>query len=75
MCCTLDLFVVVCFVFTRTQATGFSFFIDTCFDDPGKMLALSLAVALATPFENGLIGGQPLAADAVVVVSFFYLLK
>jgi hypothetical protein len=32
--------------------TGFSFFIDSCFDDPAKMLALSTATAYAVPFED-----------------------
>ena len=45
-------------------ATGFSFFIDSCFDDMGKLLALSTATALATPFEDFFFSGEPILPDA-----------
>ena len=39
-------------------ATGFAFFITSCFDDPGKMLALSTAIAYAVPFEDWLVNAD-----------------
>jgi hypothetical protein len=47
-------------------ATGFSFFIDSCFDDMAKLLALSTAVALATPFETLIMHGNPVLPIAAV---------
>ena len=41
-------------------STGWSFFWDTCFDDMGKMLALSSAVGLAGPYESVLVNGSVL---------------
>jgi hypothetical protein len=44
-------------------ATGFSYFgvfPAGCIDDPAKMLALSTATALATPFEDHFLDGTPL---------------
>jgi hypothetical protein len=49
-------------------ATGWSFFYTDNFDDPGKILALSTATALATPFEDELIDGTPLISTALKVV-------
>jgi hypothetical protein len=49
-------------------ATGWSFFFTDNFDDPGKILALSTATALAVPFEDELIHGTPLISTAVQVV-------
>ena len=49
-------------------ATGFSFFgvfFHGCFDDPAKLLALSTATALATPFEDLFLEGEPLVKGAV----------
>eukprot|EP01043_Picozoa_sp_COSAG02_P057252 COSAG02_NODE_6917_length_3288_cov_87.007972_2_plen_764_part_01 len=43
-------------------ASGFAFFADTCFDDPGKILALSTASALAAEYEELFFEGQTLAA-------------
>lgn len=43
-------------------ASGFAFFADTCFDDPGKILALSTAAALAAPFEDLFFEGTTLSA-------------
>jgi hypothetical protein len=40
-------------------AAGFSWFRDICFDDPGKLLALSDAVAIATHHETHLAQGMP----------------
>lgn len=41
-------------------ATGFSFFIGSCLDNPGKVLALSSATALATLFEDHFLEGRPM---------------
>ena len=44
-------------------ATGFSYFgvfPAGCFDDPAKLLALSTATALATPFEDHFLHGTPI---------------
>ena len=41
-------------------ATGFSFFIDSCIDDPAKMLALATAVQYAVHFEDHFLKGFPL---------------
>jgi hypothetical protein len=50
-------------------ATGWSFFYTDNFDDPGKILALSTATALAAPFEDELVhGGTPLISTALQVV-------
>ena len=49
-------------------ATGWSFFYTDNFDDPGKILALSTATALATPFEDQLLDGTPLISTALKVV-------
>ena len=50
-------------------ATGWSFFYTDNFDDPGKILALSTATALAAPFEDELLdGGMPLISTALQVV-------
>lgn len=38
------------------------------FDDPGKILALSTATALATPFEDHFVRGAPLISTALKVV-------
>jgi hypothetical protein len=49
-------------------ATGFAFFgvfFHGCFDDPAKLLALSTATALATPFESLFLDGMPLIKGAV----------
>ena len=49
-------------------ATGFSFFgvfFHGCFDDPGKLLALSSAVSLASPFEHYFLDGVPLVRGAL----------
>lgn len=49
-------------------ATGFAFFgvfFHGCFDDPAKLLALSTATALATPFEDHFLDGVPLIKGAV----------
>jgi hypothetical protein len=43
-------------------ATGFSWFHDTCFDDPGKMLALSSAIALVVPHEDLMLRSAPVGA-------------
>jgi hypothetical protein len=47
-------------------ATGFAFYYMPCFDDPGKLLALSTAAAMAGAFEDLLMDGQPMRTDAVV---------
>ena len=39
-------------------AAGFSWFRDICFDDPGKLLALSSAIALAQPYETLMLHGD-----------------
>ena len=36
----------------------FSWFRDICFDDPGKLLALSSAIALAQPYETLILLGD-----------------
>ena len=41
-------------------ASGFSFFAGNCFDDPGKILALSTAAGLAAPFADHLMLGTPI---------------
>lgn len=41
-------------------ASGFSFFAGNCFDDPGKILALSTAAGLAAPFEDHFFTGSPI---------------
>jgi hypothetical protein len=44
-------------------ATGFAFFgvfFHGCFDDPAKLLAMSTATALAMPFEDHFMDGEPL---------------
>jgi hypothetical protein len=49
-------------------ATGFSFFgvfFHGCFDDPAKLLALSSAVSLATPYEDYFLDGVPLVKGAL----------
>eukprot|EP00039_Didymoeca_costata_P020902 m.342807 g.342807 ORF g.342807 m.342807 type:complete len:866 (+) comp21856_c0_seq1:104-2701(+) len=40
-------------------ATGFSFFQADCFDDMGKILALSRAIEFVVPFEDIFIKGTP----------------
>ena len=50
-------------------ATGFSFFIGSCLDDPGKVLALSSATALATPFEDHFLEGQPMVSTQLECVT------
>lgn len=47
-------------------ATGFSFFIDSCLDDMGKLLALSSAVTLAAPHEALFFDGALLTEDELV---------
>ena len=41
-------------------ASGFSVFAGACFDDPGKVLALSTAAALAAPFAEHFFSGTPI---------------
>ena len=41
-------------------ASGFSFFAGACFDDPGKVLALSTAAALAAPYAEHFFTGTPI---------------
>eukprot|EP00045_Choanoeca_perplexa_P012129 m.131083 g.131083 ORF g.131083 m.131083 type:complete len:860 (-) comp15898_c0_seq3:38-2617(-) len=48
-------------------STGFSFFIESCFDDLGKMLALSRSTAIMAPFYPLLLNGEPLAEMLDVV--------
>ena len=43
-------------------ASGFAFFADNCFDDPGKILALSTASALAAQHEDIFFEGEPMSA-------------
>jgi hypothetical protein len=50
-------------------ATGFSWFHDICFDDPGKMLALSSAIALVVPHERLMMRGAPVGASDFSVSS------
>ena len=53
-------------------ATGFAFFgvfFHGCFDDPAKLLALSTATALATPFEDHFLDGTPLIKGAVTATT------
>ena len=40
-------------------AAGFSFFSDSCVNDPAILLALSAAIAAAVPFEDLLLAGAP----------------
>ena len=42
-------------------ASGFAFFAASCFDDPGKILALSTSAALAAPFEEHFFKGQSIS--------------
>ena len=49
-------------------ATGWSFFYTDNFDDPGKILALSTATALAAAFEEQLLVGTPLISTALELV-------
>ena len=39
-------------------AAGFSFFRDSCIDDPGKLLALSAVLTLMRPFEGIVLDGS-----------------
>ena len=51
---------------------GFSFFgvfFHGCFDDPAKLLALSSAVSLATPFEDHFLDGVPLVKGALTATA------
>jgi hypothetical protein len=50
-------------------ATGFSFFLGSCLDDPAKVLALSSATALATPFEDHFLDGQPMLSTQLECVT------
>eukprot|EP01047_Picozoa_sp_COSAG01_P053645 COSAG01_NODE_5773_length_4042_cov_3.081410_2_plen_440_part_00 len=43
-------------------ASGFNFFAGNCFDDPGKILALSTAAGLAAPFAEHFLSGLTLSA-------------
>ena len=46
-------------------ATGFSFFYMPCISDPGMILALSTATALAGAHEDLLMDGHPMRTDAL----------
>eukprot|EP00051_Salpingoeca_urceolata_P023180 m.390017 g.390017 ORF g.390017 m.390017 type:complete len:912 (-) comp20074_c5_seq2:72-2807(-) len=46
-------------------ATGFSYFIDSCLDDPAKVLALSTASALFSPYDVLLLEGAALGPPQV----------
>eukprot|EP01052_Picozoa_sp_SAG31_P011709 SAG31_NODE_669_length_12945_cov_4.141912_2_plen_179_part_00 len=49
-------------------ATGFSFFLGSCLDDPAKVLALSSATALASPFEDHFLKGEPMVATELTCI-------
>lgn len=44
-------------------------FFHGCFDDPAKLLALSSAISLATPFEDHFLDGVPLAKGALTATA------
>lgn len=50
-------------------AGGFSWFRDICFDDPGKLLALSNAVAVAVHHESHLMQGMPALHGVEIEIS------
>ena len=45
-------------------ASGFSFFAGNCFDNPGKILALSTAAGLAAPFAEHFLSGETVSAPS-----------
>jgi hypothetical protein len=57
-------------------AAGFSWFRDICFDDPGKLLALSSAIALAQPYETLMLHGDIMtSADLTLEIEHENLLS